>query len=429
MLGRLFTGKEKNGKEKKLEKEYEEPGKIHRKPRASAITHTKKLPGLTVDSEIKVLPEKPKRQKSQKTKDIEIIKTDISGDYTIEQLLDVINKFEISDLYINPECPPYFRLYDQMMKSDLDILSEDKVKEMLYQICTEEQIEDLETSGEVRFSLQLNGESRYRVSICKQNNGYGSVFRRIASKIPSFEELNLPEILKTIAIYNRGLVIITGHSKNGKTTTMASIIDYINEKRKKLIITIENPVEYMFDNKNSIVIQREIGTNVYSYKEALQAVLKEEPDVLFIGEEISDREHILMALKAVEMGSLVFCFLNNNSSLKAIKKILNFFPSVKRQEITRRLFAALKAVIVQKLILKQDKKGQILATEIMLNTMEITELIKTDRIGEIYSFMSEGRVKGMKTMNDSIYEMVKEHLISQDTAKEAGFMPPSDIES
>ncbi len=429
MLGRLFTGKEKNGKEKKLENEYEEHGKSHRKSRTPAVSHTKKLPAITLDSEIKVQPEKPKRQRTQKSKDIEVIKTDITGDYTIEQLLDVTGKLDISDLYINAECPPCFRLYDQMMKSDLDIISEDKVKEMLYQICTEEQIEDLETSGEVRFPLQLNETGRYRVSICKQNNGYGSVFKRIASKIPSFEELNLPEILKDIALYNRGLVIITGPSKSGKSTTMASIIDYINENRKKLIVTIENPVEYIFENKNSIVIQREIGTNVYSYKEALQAILQEEPDVLFIGEEISDRESLLMALKAVEMGSLVFCFLSNNNCHKAIKRILNFFPKIKRQEIIRRLPAALKAVIAQKLILKQDKKGQILATEIMLNTMEITELIRTDRTGEIYSFMSEARVKGMKTMNDSLYELVKEQLISQDTAKEAGFISSSVIES
>lgn len=429
MLGRLFTGKEKNGKEKKIEKEYEEYSKTHRKPRTPAISHTKKLPSLTLDSEIKVQPEKPKRQRSQKSKDIEVIKTDIAGDYTVEQLLDLTGRLDISDLYINPECPPCFRHYDQMMKSDLDIISEDKVKEMLYQICTEEQIEDLETSGEVRFSLQLNEDSRYRVSICKQNNGYGSVFKRISSKISSFEELNLPEILKDIALYNRGLVIITGPSKSGKSTTMASIIDYINENRKKLIVTIENPVEYTFENKNSIVIQREIGTNVYSYREGLQSILQEEPDVLFIGEELSDRESILMVLKAVEMGSLVFCFLNNSDSRKAIKKILNFFPKAKRQEITRRLCAALKAVIAQKLILKQDKKGQILATEILLNTMEITELIKTDRTGEIYSFMSEVSVRGMKTMNDSIYELVKEQLISQDTAKEAGFITPSVIES
>ncbi|MEQ8171813.1 MAG: PilT/PilU family type 4a pilus ATPase [Candidatus Eremiobacterota bacterium] len=429
MLGRLFTGKEKNGKEKKLEHEYEEHGKSHRKPRPPAISHTKKLPAITLDSEIKVQPEKPKRQRVQKSKDIEVIKTDIAGDYTIEQLLDVTDKLDISDIYINAECPPCFRLYEQMIKSDLDIISEDKVKEMLYQVCTEEQIEDLETSGEVRFPLQLNERSRYRVSICKQNNGYGSVFKRIACKIPSFDALNVPDVLKDIALYNRGLVIITGPSKSGKSSTMASIIDYINENSKKLIITIENPVEYIFESKNSIVIQREIGTNVYSYKEGLQAILQEEPDVLFIGEELNDRENILMLLKAVEMGTLVFCFLNNNNSQNAIKKILNFFPKGKRQEIIRRLSAALKAVIAQKLILKQDKKGQILATEIMLNTMEITELIRTDRTGEIYSFMSEARVKGMKTMNDSLCELIKEHLISQDTAKEAGFISSSVVES
>ncbi|HPZ10295.1 MAG TPA: ATPase, T2SS/T4P/T4SS family, partial [Candidatus Eremiobacteraeota bacterium] len=373
MLGRLFTGKEKNDKEKKTE-EQEESVDIFRKTR-STQTKTKRLTGLEIEKDRIISDAIHKVPKSRKVKDIEIVKTNITGSFNIEDLLEAMSQIQTSELYINPGISPCFRLYGELVKSDMEALAEEECKELLYQACTEEQIEDLETSGEVSFSFKLKEKERFRVSISKEFNGFGGVFKRIPSEI-----IPLSPALDPLTHYKRGLVIISGPSDSGKSTTAASIIEYINQNREELIITIENPVEFIYENKKSIIIQREIGTNVYSSKEALQSALRENPDVIFIGAELRDMDNILLTLKAAEMGSLVLCVLHMDNAMNSIKKILSFFPPDKSPQMAKRLSSVLKAIISHKLIPKQDKKGQCLAMEIMFNSREISDLINKGNI-------------------------------------------------
>lgn len=353
-------------------------------------------------------------------KDVLSIKGELPEDYNIEVLLNTIINMGASELYLYSEASPYIRRHGIILKADLAPLSTDKCEELISQVCSEEEFEDLDVSGEIDFIYELKELSRFRISISKRNNGLGCHFKRIPFQIQTFQNLNLPPIMGRVALYKRGLVLITGPSKSGKSTTMASVIDYINEKKKSLIITIEDPVEFLHNNKKSIVIHREIGTNVFSYKEALQAIIKEDPDVVYIAGDLQDAETAELALRAAEMGSLVFSNLHLDSACKAIKRIVNFFPPERFQEIAARLSIALKAIICQHLIPKPEEEGSTLVPEILLNSKEISDLIRRGDLENINSLMSKSRKMGMQTMNDALIDMVEYKMISPEVAKYMG---------
>ena len=271
---------------------------------------------VTVNEAIRPFPEAVTGiPKIRVIKELFPVKENLPDDYKIGDLFKAMVDMKASELYISSESPPYFSVNGRTVKTDLDVLQEDRCRELLCQVCSEEELEDLEASGEIEFTFEVKDLSRFRINIFKQVNGLGGIFKKLPFHIRGYKNLNLPPIVSKIALYNRGIVIVTGPSCSGKSSTMASIIDLINKSRDALIMTVEKPVEFIHNNKKSIVINREIGTNVFSYKEALQAVLKEDPDVVFIGGELDSAEIAELALKTAEMGTLVFCCMHLNGSL------------------------------------------------------------------------------------------------------------------
>jgi len=375
------------------------------------------------DRDVALPGEKVFFPKIEPLKELLPVKEKIAGDYKIGDLFKIMHEIKASELYIGPDAPPYFRINGMTLKTDLDILSPDNCRELLCQVCSEEEIEDLEASGEIEFTFEVNDLSRFKINIFKQLNGYGGNFKKIPLRLQSYKNLNLSPIVSKIALYNRGLVIITGPSGSGKSSTMGAIIELINKQRNALIMTVENPVEFIHESKSSIVIHREIGTNVFSYKEALQSILKEDPDVVFIGGELDGPEIVEMALKAAEMGSLVFCLMHLTTSSRAIRRLLNFFPEEHMPLIAARLSTNLKAIIAQQLATGIDNKSLYVATEIMLNSAEIAELIRRGKIDRIDEVIAKSKYMGMQSMEGSIRDLFDQRVISVATAQGLGCDP------
>lgn len=332
----------------------------------------------------------------------------------LNTLFELILSKKASELYLSSETPVYLRISGEVVKKDNDILSDDIIREFIEKLCNNEHINLLEHYGEVTFSYELKGISRFRINIFKQFSGYSMIFKRIPVKIPSFKSLNLPLVTGKMALYKSGLVIITGPSGSGKTTTMASIIDYINQNRKALIAILEDSIEFIHDNKKSIIMPFEIDSNPYSYKTVLQDVVKKSPDIICINEPLKDGDDTLLALKAAENGSLVFCCLHIDTVPRAIKRLVDFFPPEKSQYIATRLSMVLKAGMAQKLFTKQDGTGQIIATEVLFNSREIADALRKASFEEMHSIMGRSKKAGMHTMHQSLAELVKQNLLPKE---------------
>lgn len=328
----------------------------------------------------------------------------------ITDLLAFSVKSKASDLHLSSGMPPIIRVDGDMRKINLPTFSAKEVESLIYDVMNDNQRKVFEQNLENDFSFAIPNLARFRVNVFNQMRGPGAVFRTIPSKVMSIEALGLPAIFTQIASYKSGLVLITGPTGCGKSTTLAAVIDAINENRYEHVITIEDPIEYMHESKKCLINQREVHQHTLSFEDALRSSLREDPDVILIG-EMRDLETIRLALTAAETGHLVLATLHTSSAAKTINRIIDVFPAVEKEMVRSMLSDSLQAVISQRL-LKRVEGGVIPAHEVMICSPAVRNLIREDKIAQIYSAMQTGQNMGMKTLDQSLRELYADRLIT-----------------
>jgi twitching motility protein PilT len=327
-----------------------------------------------------------------------------------------------SDLHLSVGSKPMVRINGSMMQLNMEILTQDMMKSILPQVMTDDQQSKFDQDKEIDFSAKLDGKGRFRVNFFNQLNGLAGVFRTIPEIIKSFDELGIPPVLQELCLKDRGLILLTGPTGSGKSTTLATMVDHINENRSCHIITIEDPVEYFQSSKNSLINQRELGANTHSFGNALRAALREDPDVILVG-EMRDLETTSLSLTAAETGHLVLSTLHTSSAVKAIDRIIDIYPEGQKTQIRSMLSESLLAVIAQKLVPTKDEKGRIPACEVMIANTAIRNLIREDRIYQIPSLMQSGGVEGMQTLDQDLQRLVSQGAIDRSTAESVSDNP------
>jgi twitching motility protein PilT len=336
----------------------------------------------------------------------------------ITELLAFAVKSKSSDLHISAGEPPMIRVDGDVKRINVPELSSDDVKEMVYDIMNDKQRKDFEEHYEADFSFEVPNLARFRVNAFNQNRGMGAVFRTIPSTILSLEELGAPDIFKTIADNPKGIVLVTGPTGSGKSTTLAGMIDYKNKTSKEHILTVEDPIEFVHKSQKCLVNQREVHRDTHSFDNALRSALREDPDIILVG-EMRDLETIRLALTAAETGHLVFGTLHTSSAAKTIDRIVDVFPAAEKDMVRSMLSESLRAVISQTL-LKKVGGGRVAAHEIMIGTPAIRNLIREDKIAQMYSAIQTGAASGMKTLDQDLQDLVRKGLVSNaDAANKA----------
>lgn len=336
----------------------------------------------------------------------------------LDNILKIAMKIEASDVHLKPGKPPVYRCNDKLLTlKDAKVLGFQELSDMIYGIMTPKQRKEFEEKLDYDLAYSVPGVGRFRVNVFKQRGSLGSVMRAIPMVVKGFKELGLPPILEKIASEKRGLILVTGTTGSGKSTTLASIIDYINNNFTANIITIEDPIEYLFRDNKSIIIQREVGFDTLSFSSALRAALRQDPDIILVG-EMRDIETIEIALIAAETGHLVLSTLHTMDATETINRIVGIFEPHQQQQIRYQLSATLKAVISQRLVTKIDGKGRVPAVEIMLATGRIKELIEDPKkTKSIRDAIAEGHnVYGMQTFDQSLFKFYKNGIISYEDA-------------
>jgi len=335
--------------------------------------------------------------------------------YTLEQLLKNVKQYNASDLHLNVNAEPILRLDGVLTPLNLPKLKNEDVIKLCYAVLTEKQKAQLEGNLELDFSFEVLGVARFRANYYYERENLAAAFRIIPPKPLSLDELNAPDIFKKLVRREKGLILVTGPTGSGKSTTLAAMLNEINEFYRKHIITVEDPIEFIHPHKKSLFSQREVGRDTKSFLNALRAALREDPDVILIG-EMRDKETIAAAITAAETGHLVFATLHTNSADQTINRIVNVFPSEEQDQIRTQLSMALNAVIAQSLIPKIGG-GRIAAHEIMINTPAIANLIRENKIPQIYSQMQLNQgVTGMQTMNQVLASLVNKRIIEKEKA-------------
>lgn len=386
MLGRMIRGKEEPVKEAQIKTPVQEAPK----------------------EDVYVLPD--------------IIETGFTGRYTITDLFDIMITEEISDLHILPEYPPVFRLYGEIIPTDLAPLTPEQAKALIYQSISKDEIAKFEELGDLDGSYEAKDIARFRINILKQNNGVGAVFRQIPLDMPTIDDLDLPAVTKRFCHYRQGLILVTGPTGSGKSTTLAAIINYANRNRSAKIITIEDPLEFVHTSDKCLIVHRQVGIHARSFAEALRAAMREDPDIILIG-EMRDIETISLAVTAADMGILVFATLHTNSAAKTVDRVIDVFPPEKQTQIRSMLSTSLKAVLSQHLLRRADGRGRVCAMEIMLESTGISSLIREGKISLMESQILSGREQGMQTMDQSLKELVLSGKVSFEVAKEKASDP------
>jgi len=335
----------------------------------------------------------------------------------IAELLAFSVKNNSSDLHLSAGLPPMIRVDGDLRKINLPALEHKDVLKITYDIMNDRQRKEYEEFLETDFSFELESLARFRVNAFNQSRGAAAVFRTIPSAILSMEDLNLPPIFKEIAEFNRGLVLVTGPTGSGKSTTLAAMVDYINSTRYEHILTVEDPIEFVHPSKKCLVNQREVHKDTLSFNAALRSALREDPDVILVG-ELRDLETIRLAMTAAETGHLVFGTLHTNSATKTINRIIDVFPAEEKSMVRSMLSESLQAVIAQTL-LKKNQGGRVAALEIMICTGAIRNLIREDKVAQMYSSIQTGQAKGMQTLDQHLTELVSQNIISRHIAHEA----------
>jgi twitching motility protein PilT len=342
---------------------------------------------------------------------------------TLSDLLKKMLELSGSDLHISTNSPPQVRVHGHLQPLDLPMLTPSETKQLAYSVLTDAQKHRFEENLELDFSFGLKGLARFRGNLFNQRGATGAVFRVIPFEIRSFQQLNLPPIVSKLCDKPRGLILVTGPTGSGKSTTLAAMIDKINTERHDHIITIEDPIEFVHQNKNCLVNQREVHSDTKSFSDALRAALREDPDVVLIG-EMRDLETIESALRIAETGHLTFGTLHTNSAASTINRVIDVFPSHQQSQIRAQLSLVLEGVLCQSLLPKIGGQGRACAMEILVPNAAVRNLIREDKIHQIYSAMQSGQDKyGMQTFNQSLASLYFSKQISLETALLRSSMP------
>lgn len=338
------------------------------------------------------------------------------GAPTLPELLKMLVDMEGSDLHIATDSPPQVRVHGHLVRLDQGDMLPSETKQLVYSVLTDVQKKRFEETQELDFSFGIKGLARFRCNVFQQRGAVGAVYRVIPEKIRSFAELGLPPVLATFAERPRGLVLVTGPTGSGKSTTLAALVDKINTERHDHILTIEDPIEYLHHHKSCLVNQREIHSDTNSFSSALRAALREDPDVVLIG-EMRDLETVEAALKIAETGHLTFGTLHTNSAAQTINRIIDIFPAGQQAQIRTQLSLVLEGVVCQALLPRADGKGRVASLEILVPSPAIRNLIRDDKVHQIYSSMQTGQEKlGMQTANQSLASLYLKKEITLQTA-------------
>jgi twitching motility protein PilT len=334
----------------------------------------------------------------------------------ITQLLAFSVKNKASDLHLSAGLPPMIRVHGDVRRINIDPLTHKQVHAMVYDIMNDTQRKQYEDTLECDFSFEVQGLARFRVNAFHQNRGAASVFRTIPSKILTLAQLNCPPVFADLAMKPRGLVLVTGPTGSGKSTTLAAIIDHLNENEYGHVLTLEDPIEFVHESKKCLVNQREVGPHTLSFSNALRAALREDPDAILVG-ELRDLETIRLALTAAETGHLVFGTLHTSSAAKTIDRVVDVFPAAEKDMVRAMLSESMQAIISQTLCKTKDGSGRVAAHEIMLGTAAIRNLIRENKIAQMYSSIQTGQNLGMQTLDQCLADLVRRNLISAAEAR------------
>ena len=335
---------------------------------------------------------------------------------TLPDLLKTTMELGGSDLHIATNTPPQVRVNGELQRLQMAELTPGETKQLVYTVLTDAQKKRFEETLELDFSFGIRGLARFRCNVFNQRGAVGAVFRLIPENIRPFGELGLPQVLATLADRPRGLVLVTGPTGSGKSTTLAALIDKINAERHAHILTIEDPIEYIHQHKNCLVNQREVHSDTNSFANALRAALREDPDIVLIG-EMRDLETVEAALKIAETGHLTFATLHTNSAAQTINRIIDIFPASQQAQIRTQLSLVLEGIVCQALLPRSDGKGRVVSLEIMIPTPAIRNLIRDDKIHQIYGSMQAGQEKlGMQTANQSLASLYIKRAITLEAA-------------
>jgi twitching motility protein PilT len=335
---------------------------------------------------------------------------------SIDELLKQMNAADASDLHLTPGSEPVVRVHGHLQRLDgFEKLTPDLTRELLYRILSGEQQKILETNRSVDLAYSLPGVARFRVNVFFQRQSAAAAFRLIPTEIKSLEELGLPEQLTDFADKPRGLVLVTGPTGSGKSTTLATLLDVINRTRAEHILTIEDPIEFLHWHRTCIVNQREIGSDARTFAEALRAALREDPDVILVG-EMRDLETISTALTAAETGHLVFATLHTQSAPQTIDRIIDVFPSEQQDQVRIQLASTLQGIVTQTLLPTADGQGRVAALEILVPDDAVRNLIRQGKIEQIYSVMQTGTQRGMQTMEQALADLAQRRIVTREVA-------------
>ena len=340
----------------------------------------------------------------------------------ITQLLAFAVKNKASDLHLSAGLPPMIRVHGDVRRINVEALDNSHVHDMVYDIMTDAQRKQFEETLECDFSFEVPGLSRFRVNAFNQHRGAGAVFRAIPSKVLTLEQLATPPLFADLALRPRGLVLVTGPTGSGKSTTLAAMVNHRNENDHGHILTIEDPIEFVHESRRSLVNQREVGPHTRSFANALRAALREDPDVILVG-EMRDLETIRLAITAAETGHLVFGTLHTSSAAKTIDRIVDVFPAAEKEMVRTMVSESLVAVISQALCRRADGSGRVAAYEIMVGSPAIRNLIRENKVAQMYSAIQTGQAFGMQTLDQHLADLVRRQLVAPVEARSKARMP------
>jgi twitching motility protein PilT len=334
----------------------------------------------------------------------------------ITQLLAFSVKNKASDLHLSSGLPPMIRVHGDVRRINVDPMSHKQVHGLVYDIMNDTQRKHYEDTLECDFSFEIQGLARFRVNAFNQNRGAAAVFRTIPSKILTLEQLNCPKIFQDLAMKPRGLVLVTGPTGSGKSTTLAAMVDHLNDNSYGHVLTIEDPIEFVHESKKCLINQREVGPQTLSFSNALRSALREDPDCILVG-EMRDLETIRLALTAAETGHLVFGTLHTSSAAKTIDRVVDVFPAGEKEMVRAMLSESLVAVISQALLKLKDGSGRVAAHEIMVATPAIRNLIRESKVAQMYSSIQTGSQYGMQTLDQTMIELVRRNVVAVSEAR------------
>jgi twitching motility protein PilT len=339
----------------------------------------------------------------------------------IDHFFQVLIEAGASDLHLGEGQPPKIRRHGEIMPISAEILTREQMAFMLSEICSPGRWQRFEESGDLDFAYEMDAQNRFRCNYLKQTNGYGAVFRIIPTKIKTLEELGVPQVIKSFGEMRGGIVLVTGPTGSGKSTTLAALIDYINARHSRHIVTIEEPIEFVHSNKRSIITQREVPEHSVSFPAGLKAALREDADIVLVG-EMRDLETISLALTAAETGLLVFGTLHTNNSRKTVDRMIDVFPADQQSQVRTMLAASLRGVVAQLLLKKADGAGRVAVNEILVSNNAVSAIIREGATQKLQDVIVGGRVEGMQFMDDAIWE----NLVSGNVAPHEAYMKAID---